>query len=243
LRLTTSSSLEPRCNSIGRGLAHGRAYGLLASSTSGPRRAITSDATLSNPRRCAWWSAIGVKLGSTHAKRPAHYVAAAQVNSRVSRGRRDRNRTRNLRFWSPGFVNVWACMRCRCMSPLGIVRGELAVRCRCLSAKLVPVGGSSRGQLILPDPPGNCSRYEIRRFSDCLLIAPSGDESFNQRFTEQRRSVPFRSPGFGTDLFPRIQALFAFSCDPLCSVPSACVAGAFAGRRKYGTMTGTRVSH
>jgi hypothetical protein len=47
------------------------------------------------------------------------------------------------RFWSPGFVHVWAFMRCRCMSPLGIVRGRIG-RQVSLSVGLVR---SCRGQL------------------------------------------------------------------------------------------------
>jgi len=65
-----------------------------------------------------------------------------------------------------------------------------------------------------------------------MLIGPGGDESINQRFTKQRRSVPFRPTGFGTDVCGRIQAHFAASCVPLRSVPSACFAGGFAGRRE-----------
>jgi hypothetical protein len=76
----------------------------------------------------------------------------------------------------------------------------------------------------------SCSGWKVSHFSACLLNSTSGDESTNPRFTKQWRSVPFRSTGFGTDLFSGIHAHFASSSVPLRSVPSACFAGGFAGR-------------
>jgi hypothetical protein len=72
----------------------------------------------------------------------AHHVHEAP-QLMLPRGRWDRNRTGTLRFWSPGFVHLWAFMRCRCMSPLGIVRGRIG-RQVSLSVGLVR---SCRGQL------------------------------------------------------------------------------------------------
>jgi hypothetical protein len=93
-----------------------------------------------------WYSSRGAGhaapdvAGYDAERRPRRTVV---TTSRNARGRWDRNRTCTLRFWSPGFVNFWAFMRCRCMSPLGIVRGRIG-RQVSLSVGLVR---SCRGQL------------------------------------------------------------------------------------------------
>jgi hypothetical protein len=125
------------------------------------------------------------------------------------RGRWDRNRTGNLRLWRP-------TLSCRVMSdaiaigrsaPLSL--SSYAAACRRMSA----VTGANNGAYHLTHTrsPESCSRHRVSRFSACLLIRPSGEESINQRITNLLPSVRQRSSSIESTIFSGLRGGFRSS--------------------------------
>ena len=111
------------------------------------------------------WHHIWHQLLSKWQKRPQSLIAQSRFVSGFPRGRWDRNRTCTLRFWSPGFVSLWAFMRCGCMSPFGIVRGRIGRQV----SRSVGLVRSCRGQLQGATHTAR-SRGKLLQIADCPFL-------------------------------------------------------------------------